>query len=301
MHSRLAALTAALSLAAPTAWAEAYKVNLHVAPAVGTDLSPPGLVSGADMKLDFKFISIGPVSPQLEAFGYGSGDNNLLVQGALFGGGIGLRWRILDDQKGYYFVPGGGPSGNLHGNLWLDAHLALSNGGPRVGFDVGVGYELSLVDGLQIGPYAKFVWLKESLMVFGLSFSIGGPAQPTETETADAATDDDHDGVKGAADKCPTQAEDHDGFEDDDGCPELDNDDDGIPDEQDKCRNEAEDKDGFQDDDGCPDPDNDLDGIPDGKDLCPLKPEDKNGVSDDDGCPDAEAPGAPAPASTPQP
>ena len=82
------------------------------------------------------------------------------------------------------------------------------------------------------------------------------------------------------------QAEDKDGFQDDDGCPDPDNDNDGIPDAADKCPNEPEDKDGFQDDDGCPDPDNDADGVVDGSDKCPDQPETKNGYQDDDGCPD---------------
>ena len=98
--------------------------------------------------------------------------------------------------------------------------------------------------------------------------------------------DPDKDGILGAADKCPTQAEDKDGFQDDDGCPDLDNDGDGIADATDKCPLEAEDKDSFQDEDGCPDPDNDGDGVPDAADKCPLEPETKNGFQDDDGCPD---------------
>ena len=51
--------------------------------------------------------------------------------------------------------------------------------------------------------------------------------------------------------------------------PNPDNDKDGIPDAADKCPNEAEDKDGFQDDDGCPDPDNDGDGVPDAQRQVP--------------------------------
>jgi len=98
--------------------------------------------------------------------------------------------------------------------------------------------------------------------------------------------DPDGDGILGKADKCPNQAEDRDGFEDEDGCPDPDNDGDGIPDLRDKCPNDAEDKDGFEDADGCPDPDNDKDGIPDDKDKCPNEPETKNGYQDADGCPD---------------
>ena len=100
--------------------------------------------------------------------------------------------------------------------------------------------------------------------------------------------DPDKDGIRGAADKCPNDPEDKDGFEDADGCPDPDNDKDGILDKDDKCPNEAEDKDGFQDEDGCPDPDNDNDGILDKDDKCPLEPEDKDGFQDEDGCPDPD-------------
>lgn len=71
----------------------------------------------------------------------------------------------------------------------------------------------------------------------------------------------------------------------------------------DNCPEEAEDFDGFQDDDGCPDPDNDRDGLCDpwveakgmlsnfahickGVDLCPEQAESLNDYKDDDGCPD---------------
>ncbi len=103
--------------------------------------------------------------------------------------------------------------------------------------------------------------------------------------------DNDADGVADAADRCPLDAEDLDGFEDDDGCPDADNDADGIGDASDKCPMEAEDMDGFQDDDGCPDADNDDDGILDGVDKCPTEAEVKNNYIDGDGCPD-EVPAA---------
>jgi outer membrane protein OmpA-like peptidoglycan-associated protein len=65
-----------------------------------------------------------------------------------------------------------------------------------------------------------------------------------------------------------------------------DQDGDGIPDELDLCPRQAEDKDGFEDADGCPDPDNDKDRILDGDDKCPNEPETYNGFEDEDGCPD---------------
>ncbi len=136
-------------------------------------------------------------------------------------------------------------------------------------------------------------------------------------------TDSDGDGIYDADDKCPTDAEDKDGFQDQDGCPDPDNDGDGIKDAQDKCVDKPETMNGFQDDDGCPDdvpdrdadgisdtddqcpdeggatvirakgkfygcPDRDKDGVPDKMDKCPDEAEDTDGFQDEDGCPDAD-------------
>ena len=100
--------------------------------------------------------------------------------------------------------------------------------------------------------------------------------------------DGDGDGLPDRADQCPERAEDRDGFEDDDGCPDPDNDGDGVPDEADRCPGGLEDRDGHEDDDGCPDPDDDGDGVPDGRDGCPAEAEDPDGFEDGDGCPDPD-------------
>ncbi|MEX0682322.1 MAG: calcium-binding protein [Dehalococcoidia bacterium] len=106
--------------------------------------------------------------------------------------------------------------------------------------------------------------------------------------------DDDNDGTLDVTDSCPT-AEDLDGFQDNDGCPDPDNDADGICDAGQTavsctgsdsgqncfdpaatltctvhdCRNIAEDYDAFKDSDGCPEPENDNDGFADATDDCP--------------------------------
>lgn len=54
----------------------------------------------------------------------------------------------------------------------------------------------------------------------------------------------------------------------------------------DRCPSAAEDTDGFEDGDGCPELDDDHDGIADAFDLCPRAPEIVNGAQDADGCPD---------------
>ena len=101
--------------------------------------------------------------------------------------------------------------------------------------------------------------------------------------------DKDGDGILDNVDKCPTEPETYNGFEDTDGCPDdPDTDGDGIADSKDQCVMQPEDKDGYLDDDGCPDPDNDADGIADSADKCPDKPEDFDGFEDTDGCPDPD-------------
>ncbi len=120
---------------------------------------------------------------------------------------------------------------------------------------------------------AKDVYLTASL---GLVFHFGG------------TKDTDGDGIIDKLDSDPLRAEDFDGFQDEDGAPDLDNDQDGIPDFQDKAPMDPEDHDGFEDQDGVPDPDNDKDGILDVNDGAPNKPEDKDGYQDEDGVPDLD-------------
>ncbi len=119
-------------------------------------------------------------------------------------------------------------------------------------------------------------------------------ADPTHPEDFDGFQDEDgapdldndNDGVLDVDDKAPLDPEDLDGFEDADGVPDPDNDQDGILDVNDGAPNDPEDMDGFQDEDGVPDPDNDQDGILDVDDKCPNEPETVNGYEDADGCPD---------------
>jgi outer membrane protein OmpA-like peptidoglycan-associated protein len=73
---------------------------------------------------------------------------------------------------------------------------------------------------------------------------------------------------------------------DKDAVRDVDGDKDGIADAADKCPGDPEDKDGFEDEDGCPDPDNDKDGVADAADKCPAAAEVVNGFEDEDGCPD---------------
>ncbi len=74
-----------------------------------------------------------------------------------------------------------------------------------------------------------------------------------------------------------------------------DRDGDGIPDDRDQCPRLAEDHDGYQDADGCPDADNDDDGIVDQEDACPNVPGVRSADPRKNGCPAAAPQAPPAP------
>jgi hypothetical protein len=83
-----------------------------------------------------------------------------------------------------------------------------------------------------------------------------------------------------------------------------DSDGDGLVDDTDHCADAAEDLDGFDDRDGCPDPDDDGDGVADDRDRCRDEGETMNGFEDDDGCFDRrprakQHPGLPPPGALP--
>jgi OOP family OmpA-OmpF porin len=139
----------------------------------------------------------------------------------------------------------------------------------------------------------------------------GVPAPPVVIKIE--KTDQDGDGITDDIDQCPTEPEDADGYQDEDGCPEPDNDQDGVLDPDDNCPNvpgparnrgcpitdrdadgvpddkdDCPDEPGLKERKGCPARDTDNDGILDEKDGCPADPEDVDGFEDEDGCPDPD-------------
>jgi OOP family OmpA-OmpF porin len=176
-------------------------------------------------------------------------------------------------------------------DTWAFMHAGV---GFKIGFTPWTGLR---ADGRIMGPWTVLGFPKGDRMsaqgpdweVLGSVYlNFGEIERVNVTVIKESSGDRDGDGIPDNLDKCPNEPEDKDGFQDEDGCPDLDNDGDGIPDALDKCPNEPEDKDGFQDEDGCPDLDNDGDGIPDAIDKCPNEPEDKDGFQDEDGCPDPD-------------
>ena len=195
---------------------------------------------------------------------------------------------------GTYFAPSLGlrlhPLATLNvPDLWLDGVGAVVFTGDviRPGVEIGLGYEFDVAWWLRMGPFLRYHHvfatapgeLDGGFGSVGLTFAFGGD---------ETIHDRDGDGLIDSEDRCPSDAEDMDHFEDADGCPDRDNDGDTVPDTQDACPNDAEDRDGFEDADGCPDTDNDQDHILDGADHCPMVAEDLDQFQDDDGCPDLD-------------
>ncbi|HEY4157421.1 MAG TPA: thrombospondin type 3 repeat-containing protein [Polyangiaceae bacterium] len=222
-----------------------------------------------------------------------------------WGAGLVIKPQILGIDKGGHWEW----ALESHGALALAPSFASAAQSPALlGVSARYGaHDLALTLGVE-APLDSAVGVPRVRGILGLGWA------PREHDM-------DHDGVPDDQDQCPELAEDRDGFEDSDGCPDFDNDDDGVGDADDKCPHEKEDSDGFQDADGCPDPDNDRDGIPDEKDACPNEagpastdpkqngcpfrdrdgdgipdradkcpaaPEDKDGFQDADGCPDPD-------------
>ena len=197
------------------------------------------------------------------------------------------------------------------GGYWREKTLFLSTqGGPRITYGLALAYDLTpliSVLGEVTGASSFTAQVDENALegnvgarmttgdfMFtvaggpGLIQGVGVPAFRVMAGAmwAPNRADSDGDGVIDTDDACVNVAEDPDGYDDTDGCPDADNDGDNFPDETDRCPTEAEDVDQFEDTDGCPDHDNDRDGIQDGYDSCPMVAEDMDDDRDEDGCPE---------------
>ncbi|MEM9488595.1 MAG: OmpA family protein, partial [Myxococcota bacterium] len=190
---------------------------------------------------------------------------------------------------GYRFAESGGPPVQL--DLTVSAATAAS---PPLGASnqdhlellAGASYDF---DGPLLGVLAGGLGVNEGFGTPDWRVILGVRLSGQQAGTDERLPDRDRDGLADAIDACPGFAEDADGFEDEDGCPDLsiDSDGDGLLDSADRCPALAEDMDGFADEDGCPDPDNDGDGIIDADDSCVAEA----GTRENRGCPDGDSDG----------
>jgi len=166
-----------------------------------------------------------------------------------------LRFDLLPDQRLHPFVLVGGGSAialssarkTIESGIVGDGYV-----GAGARFDTQRNFIIRFDARLSIIPGADHPITTELDFQIGLEFRVGDHRK-TRAIFAPPPPDMDHDGIPDETDRCPTQPEDKDGFQDEDGCPDIDNDLDGILDIADKCPNVPETYNGFDDDDGCPD------------------------------------------------
>ena len=156
-----------------------------------------------------------------------------------------------------------------------------------VAFDSPAGGKPAPAVAVAPPPAVKPQQVQPQVVAKGVVCEAGKPHRAADCPDLD----DDGDGTLNKADACPTQPEDKDGYQDQDGCPDPDNDGDGLLDTDDLCPLEA----GPKDHHGCPVKDADKDGIEDAQDQCPTEVGDvaHQGCpapvdTDGDGVPDAE-------------
>ncbi len=229
----------------------------------------------------------------LDLFGSGSAVTTLsFTQPGLYphthfayGGG---RW-LIDIDTGVFWSNGLFPQGSIQIQRNRNTDVPTQFGLETMTFTEGSWSALTIKTGLDLEVVTIQTVYRRPLRFDtpfeGSVFELNLLYTPT---TIQRDTDRDRDGIPNVSDFCTDEPEDLDGFEDEDGCPDVDNDQDGVLDLVDQCPNFAEDTDGYNDTDGCPDVDNDQDNILDTIDRCPSQPETINQFQDHDGCPDTQ-------------
>jgi OOP family OmpA-OmpF porin len=188
-----------------------------------------------------------------------------------WGGHVLLRWSRPGQIEPHLVVGGGGASITSSSPFLAKETDAFVTWGLGITMPITRAWKIRL-DGRQDVMPARGAGLTSGFALqLGVAMAFGASAPASRTTAIEGEVvavaphvrvepvapppppDPDGDGIVGDADQCPTEAEDKDGFEDADGCPDADNDHDGLADAVDKCPDGAETRNGFDDDDGCPD------------------------------------------------
>ncbi len=121
-------------------------------------------------------------------------------------------------------------------------------------YDTGYGFVLRGDARVSAIPGIVYYFTPEADVTIGVELALGKRPKPPGPKPIDPGTlDVDRDGIVASKDACPDRAEDADGFDDLDGCPDIDNDADRVLDIADRCATVPETYNGFDDQDGCPD------------------------------------------------
>jgi|GEM_PF-981792 len=181
-----------------------------------------------------------------------------------FGWNINLGGRVGKEETTRNLTTGSGPLFGLGGHYRLSDSFSLASettvqgsagwdslpletmvygrfrllGGVWGSVGAGVGVNDS-VGSAATRLVASLGWSHRNDEVYSLQPIAATDAPATVAAQLDPNSDRDGDGFVDTEDECPDQAETVDGFDDDDGCPELDGDGDGVPFGRDQCPEEA--------------------------------------------------------------
>jgi outer membrane protein OmpA-like peptidoglycan-associated protein len=230
------------SLLSLKAFAENGKLNLSIEPIIPIDLSSDqGTTIGGGLGFHFDWAFSRWVALQTRYQGSfftltdPTTEQEIKKLNSTWTVGLRVYPTFLNDQGGYKAHAGNkrGHEGNLLGNFWLDlgagvsfTGLALSEKELTPKLDMGVGYHLSLIDGVLLGPFARaqvalplidvsagIAADNATIAIVGLSLTLALPARGVHER------DSDKDGIIDAEERTrstnPTDADsDNDGIND---------------------------------------------------------------------------------------
>lgn len=152
-----------LSSLPSTALAESGRLNLSLDVGMGGALAGATAYDNGDrvhsfggvfgLAMDWQFRPPFALEGQFQVGGFNSSIPGLGLDGSsITGFALGGRYRFLEDDGGYATQPGG----NLKGHLWVSGHLGFYRyDSVQYGFDLGVGYAMSVHRPLVVGPFLR--------------------------------------------------------------------------------------------------------------------------------------------------
>ena len=231
---------------------------------VDDEMTQPGPNSNLALGPRVAFLVIPRLAVEGEAILVPTSDDSSGYSALAFGMRAHARFDVLQGRLRPFVVGGLG----LHA---LSTSSPMMHGDADKSFHWGGGVRWAINPALDVRFDARHLIVPDRTLdgatsdfevTAGVMYRFGGKQQKAVARVVDATPapapalapgDRDLDTIVDAKDKCPAEIEDVDGFEDDDGCPELDNDKDGVSDDDDTCPADPETKNEFRDTDGCPD------------------------------------------------
>ena len=191
MRTKISCLALILATAAPlAARAESGFLNLHLEPGLSIPAAgfikdayePDRTVIGFHGAIGVDIQPFSPIGFQVR-YGFGlfphpveDSDETGYTDHSIT---AGVRWRVIDNREGYQFS-----GGDILGNGWVDANIGYHHfyDAGALGLDLGVGYEWSIIEPLQIGLFARGYYVFEMAQDTDNPVTLPNGQDPDESE-----------------------------------------------------------------------------------------------------------------------